>query len=643
MGKINPEKEKARKAISFIIKRYATRYKRYLLFALLAGIVAAGTAGFGLPFIISQVFPIVFDITKAPLWLRDFMLSLVGEAHLEAAFLWLAVLFIPLMMGLRGVSNYINTYLLSKAGMGILAGLRQDLFARLQEMPMAFLDSKKRGEWMTYILQYTQTIQQTLISLLNDLIIQPLTLVAALVFLTYSAMSSSQVASLLVNLLIVALCIPLVRFVGKKIIRLMSEALKNLGGINATIEESLSNQREVRAFNLQARQSRLLREKIRQYNRLIIRFSAWRQGLSPVIEIISAVGLSFALYRGSRDGLTLEQFSAVAAAFYFCYDPVKRLGAVMNQLQVISGMTTTLHEVIIQESEMPEPQNPTPIGKHARGDIEFKDVSFAYQDDEYILKDVSVHIPAGQTVALVGPSGAGKTSFINLLCRFYDINKGEILLDGIDLRQISRHDRMRSIGLVSQFPALFRGSIRENIRVGAPDANNEEVEMAGRQALVDEFVVEKEEGYGFLLGEGGSGLSGGQRQRVSIARAILKNAPIIILDEATSALDTKSEATIQEALELLTEQQTCLIIAHRFSTIRQADRILLFEQGHIVADGTHQHLYETSRLYKRLYDEQVSTEEQEQKKNTEVLPPHAAEMTTTQQDIAQTTPHIPQT
>ncbi len=607
------------KALSYVLKRYAMRYKKYLFFAVLSGVVAAATAGFGIPFMISQVFPIVFDISKAPAAVTDFAISLLGEERLEATFLWAAVLFLPFMMGLRGIATYINTYLLTKAGMGMLASLRQDLFARLQEMPMAYLDSRRRGEWMTYVLQYTQNIQQSLISILNDLVIQPLTLLAAVAYLTYAAVNSSQVAALLVNLLIVIICVPLVRYVGKKIIKMMAGALNNLGMINATIEESLTNQREVRAFNLQDRQTRLLRDFIRTYSRLMIRFSVWRQALSPAIEIICTFGLSFALFRGSKDGLTLEQFSAIAAAFYFLYEPVKRLGTVINQMQVVSGMLEMLYTFIEQRSEMPEPENPTPIGKRAKGDITFKDVSFAYQAEEYILQDINVHIPAGQTVALVGPSGAGKTSFINLVCRFYDINKGELHIDGIDIRQLSRHDRMRSIALVSQFPALFRGSVRDNIRVGAPDANDAEVEEAGRQALVTEFAEQKDSGYDFMLAEGGGGLSGGQKQRVSIARAILKNAPIIILDEATSALDTKSEARIQEALESLTEQQTCFIIAHRFSTIRKADRILLFEQGRIVGDGTHQELYENSHLYKRLYDEQVSTEKEQQEQGKEEL------------------------
>ena len=228
-----------------------------------------------------------------------------------------------------------------------------------------------------------------------------------------------------------------------------------------------------------------------------------------------------------------------------------------------------------------------------------------------VLKDISVHVPAGQVVALVGPSGSGKTTFINLVCRFYDPDSGLVKLDGVDVRQISRADRTRNIGLVSQFAALFRASILENIRVGRPEASTEAVLTAARQARVDEFAESMPGGYDYMLGEGGSGLSGGQRQRVSIARAFLKNAPVLILDEATSALDMKSEAAIQKELEVLAQGHTTFVIAHRFSTIRMAQRILVFEEGRIIGDGTHSELYEKCALYRNLYDEQVRTEEKE--------------------------------
>ncbi|MBR5186191.1 MAG: ATP-binding cassette domain-containing protein, partial [Akkermansia sp.] len=243
---------------------------------------------------------------------------------------------------------------------------------------------------------------------------------------------------------------------------------------------------------------------------------------------------------------------------------------------------------------------------------------FGYNDEKTVLKDISVHVPAGQIVALVGPSGSGKTTFINLICRFYDPNQGCVKIDGVDVRQISRADRTSSIGLVSQFAALFRDTILENIRIGKPGASDEAVKQAARQARVDEFAEALPEGYDLMLGEGGSGLSGGQLQRVSIARAFLKNAPVLILDEATSALDMKSEAAIQAELEELAKGHTTFVIAHRFSTIRMAQRILVFEEGRIIADGTHAELYESCVLYRSLYDEQVrQAAEQNEKEDAE--------------------------
>ncbi|MBR3944191.1 MAG: ATP-binding cassette domain-containing protein, partial [Akkermansia sp.] len=235
--------------------------------------------------------------------------------------------------------------------------------------------------------------------------------------------------------------------------------------------------------------------------------------------------------------------------------------------------------------------------------------------EKTVLHDVTVHVPAGQTVALVGPSGSGKTTFINLICRFYDPVNGAVKIDGVDLRDISRVERTQAIGLVSQFAALFRDTIAENIRVGNPGADDAAVRRAGDAACVTEFAEQKPEGYNLMLAEGGGGLSGGQKQRVSIARAILKDAPILILDEATSALDMKSEAIIQSALEDMASKRTTFIIAHRFSTIRKAERILVFNDGCIVGDGSHAELYASCALYRSLYDEQVRSATEEEKEN----------------------------
>ena len=276
---------------------------------------------------------------------------------------------------------------------------------------------------------------------------------------------------------------------------------------------------------------------------------------------------------------------------------------------IISQINGVLYAV----DETPEPSEPEKLPEPVAGAIDFEHVTFAYDGENTVLQDINVQVPAGDVVALVGPSGSGKTTFINLICRFYDPQEGCVKIDGIDVRNLTRAERTKNIGLVSQFAALVRDTIAENIRVGRPGADDAAVRRAGDMACVSEFADMKPEGYELMLAEGGGGLSGGQRQRVSIARAILKDAPILILDEATSALDMRSEAIIQKALDEMAENRTTFIIAHRFSTIRMAKRILVFEAGRIVADGTHEHLYENCMLYKSLYDEQVRSEAQDSK------------------------------
>lgn len=587
-----------------VIRRYMLPRFGLLCGGVVAGMVAAAAAGFGLPLLSQSVFPVVFGEAEAPAAVQGWMENHIAPEHREMFLLWAAALLIPFVMFLRGIATYFNAYLLTKAGMEALSELRCDVFAKLQWLSFSFHDRHSRGAMMTAVVQYTQMVQQGMVTVLNDLVIQPLTLVAAAAYLVYAAMSQHESAILLGNLLISALCIPVVRVVGRSMVKSLRKSLEGMNIITSTVEETFSAQREVRAFNLESRQSQLLHSYIQTYNRMLMRVAAWQQSITPSVEIVSALALAYSLYRGCSDGLTLEQFTAIALAFYFCYDPIKRLGTVANQCKVIEVAVQGLNEILHAKDETPEPASPVPL-PHPAGAVDFEGVSFGYTEEKTVLHDISVHVPAGQVVALVGPSGSGKTTFINLICRFYDAQQGTVSLDGVDVRRISRADRTQAVGLVSQFSALFRDSIRENIRVGRPGATEAEIEAAAQRARVDEFAATLPDGYDHLLTEGTGGLSGGQRQRVSIARAFLKNAPILILDEATSALDMKSEAAIQASLDDLARGHTTFIIAHRFSTIRMAQRILVFEEGRIVADGTHDELYESCMLYRHLYDEQV--------------------------------------
>ncbi len=558
------------------------------------------------------VFPVVFGEQPPPEWLSAWMTAHLPEGFSVAqATLWAAAMLVPLVMLLRGLATYFNSYLLTKAGMLVLNRMRTEVFARLQWLSFSFHDRHSRGKLMTTVLQFTQALQQQMIAMMNDLVIQPLTLVAAAGYLIYTALTNHESAILLGNLLLTVGCIPLVRFVGKRVVKQTRKALQGMGIITSTVEETFNAQREVRAFNLQERQKGIMREVIRHYNRILLRIAGWHQSISPSVEFVSALALSYSLYRSCSGGLTLEQFTAIAFAFYFCYTPFKTLAGLSAQLMAMTEYIRAINEVLEAEDETPEPASPRNLPTPAPGAVDFDHVSFSYTPEAPVLRDVDVHVPAGQIVALVGPSGSGKTTFINLICRFYDVQEGRVRIDGVDVRDLTRAERTRAIGLVSQFAALFRDSILENIRVGRPGATDEEVMEAGARARVTEFTDTMPEGYGRELSEGGGGLSGGQRQRVSVARAFLRNAPILILDEATSALDMRSEAHIQAALEELAAGHTTFIIAHRFSTIRMAERILVFEAGRIIADGSHQQLYDSCSLYRHLYDEQVSQEKDE--------------------------------
>ena len=617
----NAEQKSFRALVRPFCKKYLPRYRVTVVAGILAGVVAAAAAGFGLPVIVQSIVPIVFGTDPAPGWLLamiDFCVpaGLAEGMEVSTLVMWGAALFIPVVMMVRGLATYYNAYLLAKAGLGMMTDLRSDVFARLQYLSFSFHDRNSRGKLMTTVIQYTQSLQQLLIQVLNDLVVQPLTLVAAVGYLLYVAVTNENAAVLLGNLIITALCIPLVRFVGKRMVKKMRKVLQGMNSVTADVEEALSAQREVRAFNLQKHREELLNASIARYNKAILKVESWKASVAPSIEFVSALALSYSLYRSSGEGLTLAQFTAIATAFYFCYDPIKRLGTVANYCRVMETMLNAINEVLEAHDETPEPAQPTPLPTPVAGNVDFEHVTFSYNEEKTVLHDVTVHIPAGQTVALVGPSGSGKTTFINLVSRFYDPDSGCVRIDGVDVRDISRAERTEAIGLVSQFAALFHDTIAENIRVGKPGADDAAVRRAGDAACVTEFAEQKPEGYNLMLAEGGGGLSGGQKQRVSIARAILKDAPILILDEATSALDMKSEAIIQKALEDMACNRTTFVIAHRFSTIRMADRILVFNEGRIVADGPHAELYETSALYRSLYDEQVRSAAQEGKETT---------------------------
>jgi len=581
---------------------------RTLLFlSLLAAIVFAAANAFGLPFLVGKVLPAVFGDAAAraaplltwPEWLGGQPALTLPKGY-EMVF---AVAFLPVVMLVRGLGEFFSTYLLNLAGLRVIEAVRRDVFAKLQQLHLGFFGRLSIGDLLSRLIADANSVRLVLVDVSNDLIVQPLSMVFALAYVVFICFSHDSGYWFLACLLVVPAAVLLVRSVAVRIQTRMRQGMESASDLNSIAVENLQSAREVRAYGLQEREAKRFNQASQEGLRIQGKLVRYEKALSPLVEITAAVGISAAIAVGAMNGFSMSELISLIIAFYFAYGPIKRLGNVSSRLSMAAPGLVRLEEVILAKVEVDDVPDARPLGR-IRGELEMSGVSFSYGADP-VLVDVTLKIPAGQSVALVGPSGAGKSTFVNLVPRFFDPQQGSILIDGHDLRQVRQADLRANIALVSQEPVLFNESILENIRLGRPAATDAEVHAAARLAGAFEFIEAQPEGFLTKVGERGGRLSGGQRQRVSIARAFLKDAPILILDEATSALDTDTERSIQQSLALLMKGRTTLIVAHRFSTIRDVDRVLVFDDGRIVADGTREAVYASSELFRRLWDNQA--------------------------------------
>ena len=558
----------------------------FFVLAILCGALYGVATGFGLPFMTEKVFPTIF-----------------GERDITPRQRFLMVSLLPLAFAIRGVSGFFNTYLISYCGAYILENLRQRVFVKFQELPQSFFQKHPAGDLLSRTIADTELLQNQVVSVANDLVKQPITFLGAIGVLVYLAVQKPDLTYVLGCLAVIPISVFPIRYIGRKVQNRARQMQNQAGDLSATVSENLAATREIRAFNLQDSEKQKFGDVIRHLFKFRMKVIKYNNLLTPAIEIIASTGIAAAVFYAAQKNVSLEELTPVIMALYLSYEPLKKLGRIHTRIKQGHAALDRIEYVLDHPLDVQDPDKPVSF-ENVRGKVEFRDVTFRY-DENPALKHVNVTVESGEIVALVGPSGAGKTTFANLILRFFDPAKGQLLIDGIDIRNITQTSLRNHIAYVPQNPILFNDTARNNILLGKTPATNLSVEDAAEKAYAHEFLKNLPEGYETRLGEKGSRLSGGQIQRIAIARALLRNAPILILDEATSALDAESEQTIQQALRNLVEKKTVFIIAHRFSTIALANRILVFDQGHIIADGPHEKLLDTCDLYRRLHEGQM--------------------------------------
>jgi len=556
------------------------------------GLLYAISNGVAIPYLLKTVLPKIFEPGGPPLT--------TGQLLLVASS-------IPAVFIVRAVSSYLNTYFVQYCGTRILEQLRLEFFHKLQILPLSFLQRNASGDLISRGVSDTNQLQTTISNLANEIVKQPASLLATLGYLIWLAFKESGVGLVLVCLASVPLCVFPIRYAGRKIARRAIQLQAELGSLTQRFSENLAAAREVRAFGLENRETTRFATSTRLLLTYQMKVIKYGKALPPAIEVISSAGIAITFIYAYRVGLSQSTFLSIMAALFLSYEPIKKLSALSNDTKRGAAAIDRLESVLNEPVAIADPVSPVAFTR-LKGNLAFDNVTFSYKADEPALRGVTTVIPAGTICALVGPSGAGKSTFANLVPRFFDVDSGRVTIDGVDVRDFRLTDLRGNIALVSQDPFLFQDTIYNNLLLGRENATRAEIEQAARDAYAHDFILSQPDGYDTIVGERGATLSGGQRQRIALARAFLRNAPILILDEATSALDSESESAIQQALKKLVVGKTVLIIAHRFSTIRDASLILVFQKGGTLIDsGTHAALYERSVLYKGLYDGQIAS------------------------------------
>ena len=551
--------------------------------------------------------PLREQVRHAPTLLRNLGERLLdalpnGDIHSSKVAMLLIISSIPISMFLRGLLTYLNFYLTQWVSIRVVMDLRVKLFRHLLSLPASFFSKTSTGSLMSQ-LQSAGAVQSVLGYSLVTIIKEPITVVSLVCFLFWQQPQLTMVA-------VVVLPLSMLPFIAysRRVRRSAGVLSQQISDQGKLVHESFTGYRILKAYNLEAKAA----DEFHHTSKLGAnhQMRILRAGELPgvMIEFLGALGVAaFFAYIAllSKVKMTPGDLLQFVGCVFLLYQPIKSLIKLHNQLELARAVSEMVFGLLDTKNDVLEPAHPKPLHA-ARADVAFEHLDFNY-GEKSVLNGFDLRVKAGQLVALVGSSGAGKTTVTNLLLRFYDPNAGRITIGGVDIRDVTSTELRNQIAVVTQETILFNDTIHHNIALGRPGATREEVIAAARHAHAHEFIMEKAEGYEAVIGEKGVMLSGGQRQRLAIARAILKDAPILILDEATSALDTESERAVQEALEDLMVGRTTICIAHRLSTVQRADAIIVMDQGRIIETGTHPDLIEKNGVYRKLYDLQFNS------------------------------------
>ena len=536
-----------------------------------------------------------------PWIIRSFMATITSGGDIGR--IYQLALFAIIVYVLLALAQYGQNYLSHHAAWMALKDIRQYIYDHIQSLSLKFFQDKQTGELMSRVINDTRDFEILIAHAIPTIIVNACMLAG--VFIILLAMNISLTLYTLIP-------IPFLLFLVMKFNKLSRPLFKKnqeeVANVNSILQDHFSGIKEIKAFTREEKASKMTLERITRQTIAILRALRISNAYFPSIQFFSNIGTVIVILFGGKMALEarmpMEDVVAFILYLNMFYQPIISLGQISEGIQQALASGERVVELLNVESDIVEVENPIELEDFS-GEIEFKNVDFHYVENIPVLSDISFKIKKGEMAALVGPTGVGKTTIAHLIPRFYDPSAGAILINGVNIKDIKLHSLRKHISIVSQDVFLFNGTVKENILFGRPEASEEEVIEAAKAANAHQFIMELEKGYETQVGERGVKLSGGQKQRISIARAILKNAPILILDEATSAVDTKTEMQIQEALKNLMKDKTSIVIAHRLSTIQEADQIIILKDGRIVESGKHEELINANGLYASLCQNQM--------------------------------------